>query len=180
MTCIVGLVDNGKVYIGGDSLTVGGLNCAVVKQPKVFINGDFIMGYTTSWRMGQLLHHSFTPPKHFPDVDIMKYMVTDFIDEIRACFKIAGYLTIESNVEEGGQFLVGYKGKLFNIWPDFQVSEAALEFDSVGCGYYYALGAMYESDTGVLSDPKIRIERALEAAENFSGGVRRPFIILSN
>ena len=178
MTCIVGLVDNGKVYMGGDSLTSGGLNCAVVKQPKVFINGDFIMGYTTSWRMGQLLQHAFTPPKHFPDVDIMKYMVTDFVDEVRGVFKRLGYLKIDSNVESGGSFLIGYKGRLFVMHDDFQVSEAALEFDSVGCGYYYALGAMFQSIDSKLS-PNKRIKSALRAAQNFSGGVREPFTIMS-
>ena len=65
MTCIVGVVDNGKVYMGGDSAGVGGLCIETRKQPKVFRNGDFLIGYTDSFRMGQLLQYKMSPPRYF-------------------------------------------------------------------------------------------------------------------
>lgn len=52
MTCIVGIVDNGKVYMGADSLGVGGLSKRVRKDPKLFRVGEFVFGYTSSFRMG--------------------------------------------------------------------------------------------------------------------------------
>jgi hypothetical protein len=38
MTCIVGLVDKGDVYIGGDSAGVAGLSLSIRADEKVFGN----------------------------------------------------------------------------------------------------------------------------------------------
>ena len=43
MTCIVGLVHEGVVYIGGDSAGVGGMSLTVRADEKVFRNGEFLM-----------------------------------------------------------------------------------------------------------------------------------------
>src|SRR5574337_644834 len=120
MTCIVGLVDKGNVYIGGDSAGVAGLSISIRNDEKVFTNGPFIMGFTTSFRMGQLLRYKFNPPKQTVNMDDMKYMVTDFIDAVRKCFAENGYGKIpQGDNNEGGTFLVGYNGKLYAIHDDF-------------------------------------------------------------
>ena len=74
MTCIVGLVHEGVVYIGGDSAGVAGLSL-VVRADEMFRNGDFLMGFTTSFRMGQLLRYKLYPPRRHPDDRVAKYMV---------------------------------------------------------------------------------------------------------
>ena len=75
MTCIVGLVHEGVVYIGGDSAGVARLSLTVRADEKVFRNSDFLMGFTTSFRMGQLLRYSLKPPRRHPADDINQYMV---------------------------------------------------------------------------------------------------------
>ncbi len=174
MTCIAGLVHEGQVYIGGDSAGVGRLFLTVRADQKVFRNGPFLMGFTTSFRMGQLLRYSFNPPAHHPDTDTYKYMVTEFIDAVRKCLKSGGYARKDKEEELGGTFLVGYKGRLFNIEDDYQVGEAAIGFDAVGCGQDIALGSLYST---VGLEPEARIKKALEAAERFSAGVRSPFVV---
>jgi len=172
MTCIVGIAEGGKVYIGGDSAGVGGYSLTVRADKKVFVNGDFVMGFTTSFRMGQLLHHAFTPPKRHPDTDIDKFMVTDFINAVRDCLKSGGYAGRQNETESGGTFLVGYSGRLFRIDGDYQVGEAVDGFDAVGCGDDIARGALFANPAG---KPQDRLRVALEAAERFSAGVRAPF-----
>lgn len=174
MTCIVGLVDSGKVYIGGDSAGVGGYSLSVRADRKVFKNGDFVMGFTSSFRMGQLLHHAFSPPKRHPETDLDKFMVTDFINGVRDCLKSGGYAEKHNEAEQGGTFLVGYCGRLFEVHGDYQVGEATAGFSAVGCGEDIALGAMFANREG---KPEKRIRTALEAAERFSAGVRGPFHI---
>lgn len=177
MTCIVGLVDKGIVCIGGDSLGVGGSDCTRRKDQKVFKNGAFIMGYTSSFRMGQLLRFNLSPPKHHPDQDVFEYMVKEFVEEVRRCLKAGGYSRINNNEESGGTFLVGYRGRLFNIQNDFQVGENLCGFDACGCGFPFALGALFESkDSGREIEDRVR--SALEAAQEFSAGVREPFHFL--
>lgn len=175
MTCIVGLVDHGKVYIGGDSAGVGGHYSLMVRQDrKVFCSGDFVMGFTSSFRMGQLLAFGFSPPKPRVGVDVMEYMVTDFIDAARARMKAGGYAKIVNGEESGGTFLVGYSARLFCVSDDFQVGESSRGYDACGCGDSIALGSMFSSVGG---KPRDRVNQALRAAEAFSAGVRAPFFI---
>jgi len=175
MTAIAGLIYDGKVYIGGDSAGVDKYDVVVRKDTKVFRVKDFIFGYTSSFRMGQLIRFSFVPPQHDPDVDAYEYMCTLFVEELRKCLKDGGYAKIDNNVEEGGQFLVGYKGCLFDIQSDFQVGETVYGYNACGCGMNYILGSLYTSEKCGVKDPMARIEMALSAAEEFSGGVRGPF-----
>jgi hypothetical protein len=174
MTCIVGLVHDGRVYLGADSAgTDSALGLVVRADRKIFRNGDFVIGFTSSFRMDQLLAFNFNPPKPRAGVDVMAYMVTDFIDAARARMKEGGYTKVENAVERGGTFLVGYAARLFHIADDFQVGESAHGFDACGCGDAIALGSLYA--TRALSNPGTRLQDALEAAETFSAGVRRPF-----
>lgn len=173
MTVIVGLVHEGKVYMGGDSAGVAGMDLCVRADAKVFRNGPFLMGFTSSFRMGQLLRYAFSPPQRHPDTDIYAYMVTSFVDAVRNCLKSGGYAKTEAGEESGGYFLVGYQGRLFMIADDYQVAETVDGYAAVGCGESFALGSFYAS-TG--QSPEQRIRTALEAAERHSAGVRAPFV----
>jgi ATP-dependent protease HslVU (ClpYQ) peptidase subunit len=176
MTCIVGFIDKGKVIIGADSAAVSDFDITIRKDAKVFKNGEFVIGCTSSFRMIQLLRFSFKPP-YINEKELYEYMCTAFIDEVRTCFKNGGYLQKYTDGDEkGGTFLVGYKNRLFIIDDDFQVGESTNEFDSVGCGSNYALGALYAcSNNDMLATEKVLL--ALKAASYFSGGVRAPFKI---
>jgi ATP-dependent protease HslVU (ClpYQ) peptidase subunit len=175
MTCIVGIVQDGKVYIGGDSAGVAGLDLVVRADRKVFKNGEFIMGFTSSFRMGQLLAYAFTPPVRRIDQDVYAYMVTDFVSSVRDCLKAGGFAQKSNDAESGGTFLVGYAGRLFMVADDYQVAESADGFAACGCGAQVALGALF---AGSAADPKEKVLNALHAAERFSAGVRRPFIAM--
>lgn len=105
MTCIVGYIDkDSNIYMGGDRAGVGGLSLRVRDDTKVFTKGKFIFGYTSSFRMGQLIRFKFSPPKHHPDVEDFNYMCTDFIDKLRECLSTGGYAKENNNVETGGTF----------------------------------------------------------------------------
>ena len=178
MTCIVGIIDKktNRVTIGADSAGIGGFEVTIRKDTKVFKNGDFIIGCTTSFRMIQLLKFSFKPPI-IKTKDIYEFMCTDFINEVRKCFTDGGFLQKgkEGN-EQGGVFLVAYKNRLFEINDDFQVGESLNGIASVGCGASYALGAIYSVNKFELS-AKEKVLISLEAAQFFSCAVRKPFII---
>jgi hypothetical protein len=173
MTCIVGLVHGGDVYIGGDSAGVAGLSITIRSDEKVFGNGPFVFGFTTSFRMGQLLRYKLAPPAQTVHQNDMEYMVTSFIDACRQCFSQNGFGDKDATI--GGNFLVGYHGKLYNIESDYQVGIPKLPFDAVGCGSELALGAMFATEG---MPPEDRVNAALAAASTFSAGVAPPFIIL--
>jgi len=171
MTCIVGIAEQGKVYLGADSASASGWDIRITKLRKVFRTGQMIVGYTDSFRMGQLLEHELRRSVQGQESEI-QYMVNVFVEAVRQCLKDGGYTKIEYNQEKGGNFLVGYKGVLYEVASDFQVNTYQDDIAAIGCGASYALAALH-----VLSElpPQERIERALETAAYFSNGVIAPF-----
>lgn len=184
MTCIVGYIDKqeNKVYMGGDSAGANSSwDLTVRADEKVFKNGDYLMGFTTSFRMGQLLRYAFNPPVPEKGEDLKKFMTTKFVDAVRQCLKDGGYAHKDKETEYGGTFLVGYKGHLFQIEDDYQVCIPSDGYIACGCGDLIARGALYGLEQG-FCDPlpsDIKVKCALGAAERFSAGVRSPFVILS-
>lgn len=176
MTAVVGLVHGGRVHLGADSAGVAGWSMTVRADEKVFRNGPFVMGFTTSFRMGQLLRYAFEAP--LPTGDLARFMATGFIDGVRECLKTGGWATKSSEQESGGNFLVGVGGRLFEIGSDYQVGEPADGIAAVGCGFEIALGSLYTSGQGGWP-VKRRIRVALETAERFSAGVRGPYAFIS-
>lgn len=181
MTCIVGWVHKGTIYMGGDSAAVGGMDIKVRLEPKVFIvNNSFIIGFTGSIRMGQLLRFSLKPGMQRKSQTDYEYMCTDFINTVRKCFTAGGFMgkdKEDGEREEGGSFLVGYHGVLYEIASDFQVGINSEPYCSLGCGEDYAHGSLFTTAKLNLS-PQEKITYALETATHFSTGVRPPFIIL--
>ena len=175
MTCIIGFKIDGHVYMGADSAGVGGQNLTHRKDSKLFKNGDFLMGCTSSFRMIQLLKYSFIPPERHADEDIEKYMCTKFVDGIRECFKNGGFAKKKDEEESGGEFLIGYQGRLFRIESDYQVEESLDNFNACGCGEDFALGAMSILEKMDIK-PEDKIRKALESAEYFSTSVSSPFL----
>lgn len=175
MTCIVGLVERGTVYVGADSASVAGWTSRVTRLPKVFRRGPFLIGYTTSFRMGQLLEHALAvPPQAATEGDDMRFMVNVFVENARQLLKERGVSKIESNAESGGQFLVGYRGRLYSVQSDFQVNQMADGFDAVGSGAEYALGALAALKS---LRPVARLKKALAISSHFNMGVSPPFFV---
>lgn len=177
MTCIVAVKQkDGRIFMGADSAGVAGLRLSIRADQKVFKKGSMIFGFTWSFRMGQLLQYNLKIPDHPKGMETYMYMVTVFIDEVRRCFKDGGMATKTNDAEAGGVFLVGYRGRIFDIQSDYQVAERCDDFDACGCGADIALGSLISTEE---FDAKMRVGIALEAAERFSSGVRRPFRIKS-
>lgn len=176
MTCVVGLVHGDRVYVGVDSAAISGWTRRATNLRKVFRRGPFLIGYTTSFRMGQLLEHQLDVPPQAERQSDMEFMVSVFVEAARRLLKERGFAKIEGNTESGGQFLVGYRGNLYSIESDFQVGEMSDGFDAIGSGAEVALGAMMALSG---EKPSARIRRALEIASHFNMGVSAPYHIRS-
>jgi len=177
MTCIVGFIDKNKqLWMGADSLGSTSSMKFKRKDTKLFRNKDFLIGYTSSFRMGQLLRFKWNPPEQKQSKKDYEYMCTCVIDSIRKCLKDNGYSKIDNNKEEIGVFLIGYKNKLYKIDDDLQVEECIDNYNACGSGTYFAIGAL-EILNKVNDNPKDILKQALQTAEKFNPYVGRPFII---
>jgi len=176
LTAIVGVINKGIVHLGADSAGSTCYDLRIHTDPKVFTNGPFVFGFTSSFRMGQLLHYAFDPPA--PTKNLAKFMSTKFVDGVRETLKAGGFAAKSNEVEAGGTFLVGVRGRLFAIYSDYQVAEEALDYMAVGSGEDIALGALYATADLGLS-PRARMRIALKAAARFKTGVHEPFVYAS-
>ena len=177
MTCIVGIVNGSNVIIGGDrqGLNSNSLYKSERIDNKVFKKGEFVFGFTTSYRFGQLVRYKLSIPSITEGQDVMEYMVVSVVDAIRRVLKDGGYIEVQNNVEWGGNILVGFRGRLFQIHSDFQVSEPKTRYDSVGSGREFALGAIKTLIDLGYSDPINILESGLKAAHYFNAGVGGDF-----
>jgi ATP-dependent protease HslVU (ClpYQ) peptidase subunit len=180
MTCIAGIAHDGLVTIGGDSAGSSGHQLTVRADRKVFTNGPFLLGITSSYRMRDILRYRAELPvaPAGADVDALdRFMATDFVDALRKAFKDGGFAHRGTDAEKGGTFLVGYRGLLYEIQSDYQVARPLDPFAAVGSGDDVALGALYATEGSNLT-PGERVELALRAAERFDSYVRGPFTIV--
>ncbi len=178
MTAIVGVVEDGQVWLGGDAAGVGGLSLSTRSDPKVFKSGESVMGYTTSFRMGQILQHHLTLPVPYETEGGMAYMVKRFVPAVKDELKKHGFQQTKDGRDNGGTFLVGYRGELYEVEDDYQVARVQQAYHAVGAGFELALGSLHTSEL-VEATPRERIRMALAAAAQFCAGVRPPFTIVS-
>jgi ATP-dependent protease HslVU (ClpYQ) peptidase subunit len=181
MTCIVAITQKNKVWIGADSAGVAGHNLNLHGDTKVFVKKDdagnpWLFGFTTSFRMGQIIQHILKIPRYNKEKDIHNFLVTKFVPVLSKILAKEKWEKTEKGEAEGGEFIVGLAGKIFVIFSDYQVMMPMEEFASVGSGKNLAMGALYATKN--IQDPEKRLLIALEAAESFNSSVRRPFKIV--
>ena len=191
MTAIVALTDGKRLCIAGDSagVAVGG-EIHIRKTAKVFVRDGYAIGYTTSFRMGQLLKYEvILPPQPTDTVDLEEFMVRTFVPAVRSTFTEHGFAKSltkgkraeamhyeEHGQQTGGRFIVGFQGTLFVIEEDFHVGRPQTSYVAIGSGAAVAHGALY----ALRDQHSLRecAERALEAAAFHTSGVRPPFTVL--
>ena len=179
MTCIVAIAKNGTVYMGSDHAASDDKTGWIIsrREPKCFKVGQYGIAFTDSFRMGQILQYSWTPPKYTPtktNSGLDKFMRTKFIDSVKSAFKDGGYGSIGGADEDtGGIFIVGVCGRLFTIDEDFHVGENVVNYMAEGSGGQIALGALHATKN--QKNPRLRLKAALEAATEFNMNVSGPY-----
>lgn len=195
MTCIVGLVgtagpERGKILLGGDCAGLAeGKEVYGLRNAKVFRKGPYAIGYTTSFRLGQIVRFAteLPEPPEAPEGEegeaaldphhtrLEAFFATTFSDSLRRALAAHGY---ERPLGEGGSLLVGVRGRLFVLGLDFQVLVGQESFVAIGSGRHHAYGALAALDQ-LAGDSPLGLEQrarlALESAARFAPGVRGPF-----
>jgi 20S proteasome alpha/beta subunit len=164
MSCIAGLaVDNG-VFMAADSMATAGTLSVEEYSPKIdYIIDEFkepyLVGCVESIRLNQIVKAHLVIEDFDPDP--LTHIVKNFVEPLRYCLREFGFSAVDGGREVGGFFLIGYKNKLFSIQGDYQVSEARLGYDAIGCGAPIAIGSLYTSD---ILRADIGVKRRIELA----------------
>lgn len=179
MTCIVGLIDNNKLFMGSDSRITAGRHITPSIYNKVFEKtSDLIIGVAGYLRVSEVLKSSFiVPPKPENKSDI-EYLQVEFVNSIRACLEASKISIVDNGMAMMGDsyMLLFYKNKLYNIDNSFSVVESP-EYSCIGSGQDYAYGSL-ETTSKIKVSGRKRIELALESACKFDTGCAPPFNII--
>jgi ATP-dependent protease HslVU (ClpYQ) peptidase subunit len=189
MTCVIGYVQDGHVWIAGDSLSIDSTSMEVGTRtdPKVFMRTAsgvaWVFGFSGSYRFGQILLHEVTLPTfRGPDRDdVHRFLVKRFIPRLRKAASEGGASSNENGIETGGALLIGINGQLFAVDTDFQVASPTNSYYAIGAGAHFASASLYTMlhlKHKTRRDPERMVTIALECAEHHSGAVRRPWVIV--
>ncbi len=177
MTCIVGLVDKGTVYMGGDSCASGHNSYLNIGTVKVFHKGEALIGVCGSTKVIDLLRY------HLPDLpptdeNFDAYLRTTFMPNV---FNLMKRWTWNNDEEYESEFLLGFKGKLYVFQNDFSIIGTPTYGYAIGSGGEVACGSLVTSSKirSRSLTPRKRVMLALEAAEAVVTSVKGPFEILT-
>ena len=175
MTCIVGITRDGSVHMGADSCGSDDWSCTNVTNPKIFINGEFLIGGAGSFRLIDLLRFSLVVPAQSEKISDDAYMRTIFITRVRKLLEENGY---NQNNNEAGEFIVGYHGRLYSVQEDHAILNVPDWGYAIGLGEGAARGSLWTTRANPDIDHRLQI--ALEAAEVTTLSVRGPFVFAKN
>ncbi len=170
MSTVIGIVDNGKVWMGVDSYatTTSGERRHVICK-KMFVNNRYLIGFIGSARTGQVLR-----PEYFE----VPENIYEFPDRMMEQFKQKGCLAVSADsqisIQESNFLIATPDGKLFEILLDFQMNEIE-DFTAIGSGSPFALGSLHT--TRRWGSPKKRMLTALKTAAVYDMSTGPPYII---
>lgn len=176
MSCIVGIKEKDKIYLGADSCVTEGTKIVVLKDPKIFKRGEFLIGFCGGLRSGQLLKHT--------KINKNVKNISELVEFIKDLFEKEGYLRKSSNSEEPAvsvdtEFIVAHKGRMYVIGSDLSVVEDGKnDYAAIGSGATFALGSLYATKNSKISIRK-KLIKALQCSAYFDPGVSSPFRVYS-
>jgi ATP-dependent protease HslVU (ClpYQ) peptidase subunit len=172
MTCIAGIMKDGKVYLAGERGASEGSYIVPIDKPKIWKTGAYIFGYSGTFD-GQLLQYNFNPPAIEGNFD--KFMHGKFLKSLKEFY---------SEWDLGGKdselsLIIGVKGKLYEHDSD-SLTLVSYERDylAIGSGADFAMGSLHATQTH--KDPKRRLTLALNAACDFSTSCISPIDIIGS
>lgn len=179
MTCICGMVRNNHVYMAGDLMGSNGFTGKVYPDSKVFVNGEFIIGYTSSFRMGQILEWNWQQPLRQEGISDREYMQLNVVESLRETFAAFGY-GVKSGLEDiGGNFLIGYHGKLYEMQDNFSLLSVE-DFAAVGSGQYHAEAILHLLHQEQDLHPFYIMQTAIGTAAHFTQSVSHECTVYSS
>jgi ATP-dependent protease HslVU (ClpYQ) peptidase subunit len=172
VTCVAGIAEGGRVYLGADSLVAAGQEVIQAADSKVWTAaGVFVVGVAGSAVWWDLMRDRVRWERVARGATSEQDFRRAITDEIRHQAKSDG---IDFDDEDGGDSLVGVAGQLYRVDSYLTVQRVSERFCAIGSGAAPALGALYATARrGLL--PKARLTKALTAAERYTITVRRPW-----
>ena len=175
------------ITVAADSACFDGDVVMGRKDPKVFWlqrpAPPIVAAFCGSFRAGQVVRQHFKPKLPVDDLDLMHYLVfnwmeDEFVTNLRYTLDSHGCLVEDAGCKslDDTKFIFALFGEIFVVQDDFQVARPANGYAAIGAGANFALGAFH-----ALTAPDVNlghqdpVELAMQAASVFSASVLPPF-----
>jgi ATP-dependent protease HslVU (ClpYQ) peptidase subunit len=179
MTCIVGIVQNNEVWLGGDrAMTHSGLQQDLIKEPKIFVKNHIGFGVCGLPKVMDIIKYVVELPDNVEGIVGKTFLVSKVVPAIRDCLKQHDSTITFDDGQIGfnGSILVGYDGHLYTMECNFQLTESERNFMAIGSGAEPAIGSLMT--TRSCRSPHKRILQALKTSADNNAGVRAPFDVI--
>lgn len=182
MTLIVGFVNGGEVYLGGDSSLSDGRTIRPTAEPKVFHFGPFIMGTSGSCVIPDAIFN--LQPSIWEDSPLNpRATVFHFVVELKRELERLGMLGSDEGqaiMPDYSYILIGYKGRLFTVQHDFSVVEYDTDHAAIGANEELALGIIAAiRGHSEIHSPDAIVLATLDIASQVSPNIIAPFHVIS-
>jgi ATP-dependent protease HslVU (ClpYQ) peptidase subunit len=143
MTCIVGFKHNNKLVLAGDYMASNLWTSNHVSRSKIVKKNPHVaFGYCGSFKLGQLLEHSWSPPIFAHDANLDTYIYSDLPASIR---NLAKTNELDDKGLMNGSLIFLVMGRLFSIQSDYSVLEYDNPIYTIGSGKWPARSVIYLS-----------------------------------
>lgn len=193
MTAIIGMERDGVAYIGADSAASSDDLSTVIAEPKVFRKGEYVIGYSYSFRFGNLLQHAWDAPG-LPEslrtnpAGIDAFMVNSVAQSIHTLLESRKALRSKDSNSETGCALIAIRGRLYEYERDGYILRTKDGIAATGSAYIALLASiktLHSCDwaaapggTGAMDVPS-QLLAALRVAEDLTPSrVRAPFRVM--
>lgn len=165
MTCIIGIECTDGAIIGGDLAGSNGHTSSNVTQSKIFEHSGIIIGYTSTFRFGQILECLLDDNTLYPPSDpdqTYGWLIRQFVPKVKK--------TLDDNHCKEGIALLAINSQLWMLQSDMSVLRNTSGCNAIGSGEEYAMGSVL---TSLEHIPNLTITAAkgvLDVAFRVTGG----------
>lgn len=182
MTTLVGIQGRSWALLGSDTrITSDGAIYRMPKNQSKIVEVDGIMiASAGDVRGGNILEHGLKIPKVTVKSD-EQFITSYFIPAIRQAFSDAGYeKTLEGISTHETEFLVAYKGKIYEIDSDYSWVQDSRNIYALGSGGAIALGALATlvGDSITKTEARKWALKALDIASSYNADTAPPYHVV--
>jgi ATP-dependent protease HslVU (ClpYQ) peptidase subunit len=165
MTCIVGLVDKGKVYMAADTFGSNTFTGRAYREKKIIKKTNLLLGICGDYKVINLITHELVPPRPFENENDREY-IHRLGKTISKLVGIDASCTKEDAGEIGASMIIGYNGQIYLYECNGQILTPADAYATTGSGSYHAEASLYSTE-GTKEKPRSRLRKAIVCASSF-------------
>lgn len=182
MTCTIAILDGHVVVMASDSASTTDDGALVVRRSdsKVWRASscelDLLVGYSGTFTYGVWVRHAFSWPWRPLEMDAAAWLTARVQPALLSGLKAR----FGDKLDDNWTLLVGVRerdrpARLFTLFSNGDVEEAAAPYAAIGLGAPPALGCLATLDAlGCTAPAWERLEHAMRIAEMFHSSVRSP------